>query len=496
MPRRLFEFESFRVDVSERQLRRDGIPVSLTPKVFDMLLVLLENRGETVEKERLIREVWADTYVEEGSLNRSISTLRKALGDDAYEQRLIKTLPKRGYRFTENVREFSEDPLLSSIETATVQPTMSGAVLAPFGSRVLTRGRLIGGVIVAAALCFAAVTWNVGGNQKASESIQRLTGHEQRQLIRSGGANSHALEDFVEGRRLWRERSAEGLHQSILHLERAVRKDEDFALAHAALADAYAFDTKMWSVAKDRAQLAIKLDPTIGEPYATIGFVEMFWEWKLDDASRSLRKAVELSPEYATAHQWYAISLAAGRLGGSALSEMKRAEELEPDSLSISADLCQVYYFLQKHDDAIEQCNKTLAADPRFLNAHLYLYDIYSAKGMHQEAVAKFFEIERLKSDFATPHEDLLKLQHAFADSGIEGFWKARIAYLETRPHYYALAKYWARLGKKDNAIAALERSKAVRDLDFIYFKTDPSFYLLHGDPRFIELGRSLTAGD
>ena len=493
MSRRFFEFESFRVDISERQLRRDGALVPLTPKVFDMLVVLLENRGLTVDKERLIREVWADTYVEEGSINRNISTLRKALGDDTNEQRLIKTLPKRGYRFTENVREIVEEPSppvpqlmpLASASTSVIDTARTG---------FFTRNRVLMVLAVLVGLGFA-VAWTVASIRPPAADLTGLTGHERKQLAKSAPRNSSAVDDFVKGRSLWRERSAEGLHRGILHLEAAVRKDENFALAYSALADAYAFDTAKWTSARATAETAIRLDPSIGEPHATIGFVEMFWDWKLEEASVSLRKAIELSPDYATAHQWYALNLAASRFGGPALSEMKRAAELEPDSLAISADLCQIYYFLQKHDDAIEQCGKTLAADPRFLNAHVYLYDIYTAKGRHQDAVSKFFEIEQLKSDFSIPHEDLEELRQAYSNGGVEGFWKANIKFLEGRPHAYKLAQYWARLGENEKAISYLERSYANRDFEFVVFRTDPVFNDLHNHPRFIELGRSFAAG-
>ncbi|MEQ1762085.1 MAG: winged helix-turn-helix domain-containing protein [Pyrinomonadaceae bacterium] len=487
MPRRFFEFESFRVDVSERQLRCDGGLVPLTPKVFDMLVVLIENKGETVDKERLIREVWADTYVEEGSINRNISTLRRALGDDTNEQRLIKTLPKRGYRFTENVREIVEDA--SPVFQIKPQPAALTAVPGTARTKFLTRNRLL--VLLAGLAGFGfAVAWTVGSIGMPAADLAGLTGHERKQLAKSGPRNSSAVEDFAKGRSLWRERSAEGLHRGILHLEAAVRKDENFALAYAALADAYAFDTARRTSAREQAETAIRLDPSIGEPLATIGFVEMFWDWKLNEASKSFRKAIELSPDYATAHQWYALNLAASRFGGPALSEMKRAAELEPDSLAISADLCQIYYFLQKHDDAIEQCDKTLAIDPSFLNAHIYLYDIYTARGMHQDAVTKFFEIEKLKSDFSIPHKDLEKLREAYSNDGIEGFWRARIDFLESRPHFYRLAQYWARLGDGEKALDALETSQAAREFEFVYFKTDPAFNMMYTHSRFVDLGR------
>ena len=94
----LFEFDAFRLDATERRLARDGHPISLTPKAFDTLVLLVENCGHVLCKEELIREVWPDSFVEEGGLARNISVLRKALGDSPVGQRLIQTVPKRGYR--------------------------------------------------------------------------------------------------------------------------------------------------------------------------------------------------------------------------------------------------------------------------------------------------------------------------------------------------------------------------------------------------------------
>ena len=100
----LFEFGGFRLDATERRLVRDGHPVSLTPKAFHTLVLLVENCGHVLCKEQLIREVWPDSFVEEGGLARNISVLRKALGDSPVGQRLIETVPKRGYRFVGDVK--------------------------------------------------------------------------------------------------------------------------------------------------------------------------------------------------------------------------------------------------------------------------------------------------------------------------------------------------------------------------------------------------------
>lgn len=104
-----YEFGPFRLDLSEQLLLRDGHPVPLTPKIFDVLRVLVQNGGHLVEKERLLREVWPDSFVEEGALNRSVSVLRKALGESLSEQKYIETVPKRGYRFVAPVTDSLHD---------------------------------------------------------------------------------------------------------------------------------------------------------------------------------------------------------------------------------------------------------------------------------------------------------------------------------------------------------------------------------------------------
>ena len=105
----LYEFGSFLLDPAERSLLQDGKPVPLTPKVFDLLLLLVESSGRLLEKEDLMRSLWQDSFVEEGNLSFNISTLRKALGEDPKNRRYIETIPKRGYRFIANVRRIEQE---------------------------------------------------------------------------------------------------------------------------------------------------------------------------------------------------------------------------------------------------------------------------------------------------------------------------------------------------------------------------------------------------
>jgi DNA-binding winged helix-turn-helix (wHTH) protein/TolB-like protein/Tfp pilus assembly protein PilF len=105
---RFYEFGRFRVDVGQRVLRRESEVVPLTPKVFDILLVLVEGNGRIVEKDELMRRVWPDSFVEEGNLTQNISLLRKALGEGSNGQQFVETIARRGYRFVAEVRQSSE----------------------------------------------------------------------------------------------------------------------------------------------------------------------------------------------------------------------------------------------------------------------------------------------------------------------------------------------------------------------------------------------------
>ena len=156
-----YRFGPYRLDVAEQWLLHDGRVLPLTPKVFDVLRVLVQSSGHLVEKERLLAEVWNDSFVEEGALSRSISILRKTLGENGSEQKYIETVPKRGYRFVAPVTECTPNgsellveqtdfnaghatPPLSTPNTSVARPARA--------RHVLLWGAAIAGVLIAALL--------------------------------------------------------------------------------------------------------------------------------------------------------------------------------------------------------------------------------------------------------------------------------------------------------------------------------------------------------
>ncbi len=486
LQKHFYEFGSFRIDRDERQLLRDGAIVSLTPKVFDLLLVFVENRGHTLEKNELMNRVWADTFVEENNLSRNISMLRKTLGDDLHESRIIKTVPKRGYRFEPDVRELWEDEEELIVERQTNYNVSIRDITRKDSdaSSSVSRYR-VGLALLSTGILIAALAWAFGPVRMNETTPSRII-----ESNLGGTQNAEAFELYWRGRELLQNRSAAGLHEATLLLEQAVEKDPNFALAHAALADAYAFDTRNWKMAEGVARRAIQLDGRLGEPYASIGFVKFFWEWNPGEAEIHFKKAIALSPDYATAHQWYAITLAAVGQLNEGLTEMERALVLEPNSVAINADLCQMRYFLRRYDDAETQCKKTLEMDPSSFNAHSYLYSVYTAQGRYREAIATFFARERLAVNNASLPSDFAELNEAFERGGIEAFWseQIRLRMRVAQDCGYTVSWYYAKLGDRDNALRCLQNAHDSGEFHSVLFFADPVFRDFSDDPRYFDL--------
>src|SRR6476661_8382775 len=132
--KQVYEFDGFRVDPVRRRLLKAGEMVSLTPKAFSILIVLLENRGLVMEKEELIQRVWPDTFVTEANLTQNISSLRKALGERANDHRYVVTVPGRGYSFVADVIEVPREPTGEFLISALVPPAVAPPTPEPVSS--------------------------------------------------------------------------------------------------------------------------------------------------------------------------------------------------------------------------------------------------------------------------------------------------------------------------------------------------------------------------
>src|SRR5262249_15105059 len=142
--------------------------------------------------------------------------------------------------------------------------------------------------------------------------------------------------------------------------------------------------------AKAAATRALEIDNGLAEAHASLAYAKMFHEWDWAGAERGFQRSIELDPDYATAHHWYGICLAAtGRIDPTVAS-MKRAQECDPLSTAINTNLGYELYLLHRYDEAIQQIRKGLELDPNFARGHWFLGMPYEQKAMYREAIAEF----------------------------------------------------------------------------------------------------------
>lgn len=309
-----------------------------------------------------------------------------------------------------------------------------------------------------------------------------LDGEELRPAARPT-QSAKAYESYLKGRYLWSKRTTEAVRASIECFKDAIEEDPNFALAYVGLADAYSIQAA--PLAEPALRKALELDDTIGEAHASMGFYRMFYHWDLPMADHELRLAIELSPQYATAHQWYAISLAVRGRFDEAKSEMRRAIECDPVSPNMRADMAQICYFAGEYDEAIEQCRQALELDPSFLFAHQYLFAAHAGAGRHDDAVAALTRSMEISGEEPGA---ISTLREAYAAKGWLGLCRKRIESGRESP--CSLAGLYAQTGEVDRAIEQLRKAYGEHDFFVIFIAVDPNLAPLRTDPRYVDLVR------
>jgi serine/threonine-protein kinase len=208
-----------------------------------------------------------------------------------------------------------------------------------------------------------------------------------------------------------------------------------------------------------------------------------------------MRRAIELKPNYATAYHWLGCVLAFMNRGDEALAAARRAEELDPLSLIISADTAYDLILLRRYDEAIAQVQRTLTLDPNFYYAHYQLASAYYQKGMYQEAISECRE--SLELNESPPGKALLIASLARSGGRAEALKLRDELTSESARGYvpsYFLAVASIALGEKDQAFAALEKDFVERSPWYSSFAVDPLLDDLRGDPRFADLARRVAS--
>ena len=334
------------------------------------------------------------------------------------------------------------------------------------------------------------VVQNAIAEQVADSLALNLSAGEKAALARRYSENVDAYQLYVRGRYFWNKRTWPGMTRADYFFRRAIEKDPEFALAYLGLADKL-FTEPDNPEAYSVLDKALALDPNLGEAYATMGFAQMFHRWDWQKAEEAFKRAIDLKPGYGTAHQWYATLLAiTGRLD-EAKQEMRRALEIDPMSANFLADLGQMHYFAHEYGEAEAICRKALEIAPDFIFAHEYLGFIYLKTGREAKAFEEYRRRDRSNAFDVGEANDVeredARVRAQYLQSGMSGFLRHRIEDHGTRctGACYVLAKYYALLGDKEQALAGLEKSYEARDFLLPFVNTDPVFDDLRAEPRF-----------
>nr|MBA2245577.1 tetratricopeptide repeat protein [Gemmatimonadota bacterium] len=313
------------------------------------------------------------------------------------------------------------------------------------------------------------------------------------------GTSSHeAYNLYLQGRFFWNKRTPEGLARGMVLFQEALERDPSFAPAHAGLADSYALLVTFGALppaegyprTQAAAERALALDSTLAEAHASLALVKLYYERNWVGADRQFRRAIELSPGYATARHWYANFLAYRGNPEAARAQMQRALELDPLSVAIQTAAGTLFYYERQYDQAAAQYRKALEMDPTFWPALLQLGSAHLQQGLHREAITEVEEATRLSGDHPLP---LAFLGYSYAVSGRREEARHILSTLkaEARTRYISpvyLAGIHAALAENDDAFEWLDRGLESRDDWMIYLRADPVFDPLRSDPRFPQL--------
>ena len=334
----------------------------------------------------------------------------------------------------------------------------------------------------------------------------QLSPREAARLAGGGTVDARAYPLYLEGRFNWNRRTKEGFERSLELFQDALRIDPSFARGHAGLADAYVLlgeysnlpPEEAFPAARQAALRALELDDTLGEAHAALGETAHYHDWDLAASEEQFKKAIELSPGYATAHQWYAELLTnMGRFEES-LVHAEKAVELDPHSPIMRYEISLNYHFSRRYERALEQALRDVERDPDFWVHHWGLAALYSQLGRHEEAIEAARSAARMSGD--SPWS-LCTLGWVLARAGLTEEARQVDAELERRAELEFITPFRRStihigLGDFDRAFELLEEAVEVRDPQVALVTVWPAFDPIRDDPRLDALMRRMGLGD
>lgn len=334
----------------------------------------------------------------------------------------------------------------------------------------------------------------------ASEILRTLNNKNSKEAVRQTPITPDSYEAYdlyLKGLYFWNKRSPEGLEKAVNYFQKAVNKDPSNARAYAGLADSYALIGGYTGVppvgfvekARAASQRAIELDDSLAEAHTARAVVAQNLDWDWKTAEQEYRRAIELDPNYATAHHWFAEYLALMGRFGEASVEIEQARILDPLSLIIASDHGVMLYYARQYDQAIEQFRTVLEMDPTYARAGT-IDLVYLEKGMYPEAQADFEKRRSLYNE--NPWYVGLSI-YIDARSGrtVEARNSlVRLQQMNRTHHIDPLIFTYAYMGFNDKtqALNFLEKAYGEHSVSLTALKVDPLYDPIRNEPRFRKL--------
>jgi TolB-like protein/tetratricopeptide (TPR) repeat protein len=326
----------------------------------------------------------------------------------------------------------------------------------------------------------------------------RLTTTEKQNLAKHFTENGKAQQLYLAGRYHFGKRTVEGLRQAISLFEQAIESDPNFALAFTGLADCHGLlnwyqeptPPDAWEKAKQAALKAVALDDNLAEAHSSLAFIKFHYERDYVGSENEFRRAINLKPNYATAHQWYAFLLATQARHNEAIAVMRHAEELEPRSAVIANAVANVLFLARLYDESIAQAKRSLEIDPTSVGAHVILRWNYEKKEAHDEALAIYEKEVAFAGDTPTSRA---KKAHVLAAVGREDEARQILDSLFKNNQIenitpYEIAVIYSLLDERTKSIEWLKKAKDQHAVGFSFVRVDPLLDNVRGDKRFENL--------
>lgn len=315
-------------------------------------------------------------------------------------------------------------------------------------------------------------------------------------------ANPEAYLNYLRGRQAWNKRTQEGLEQSIMLFQKCLDADSRYAKAYTGIADSYATlailelvaPNEAFPKAKQAVERALALDPQLVEAHTSLGLIRAQYDWDWKGAEEEFRTAIDINPSYALAHHWFADFLKAMGRFDEALSEIAKAQELDPLNLAINTGVGHVLYLSKQYDKSIEQYRKAVELDPNFTLTHIWFGRPYLEKGMFDEAISELETAVKLSGEGTLA---LAMLGHGLASAGKKDEAQKVLQKLIERRKTRYVPSYWIAVvyngfRDRDHVVEWLKKAYEERSSWLVWCNVEPRFDWLRGNPEFASLMKAM----